>query len=277
MKYSKTQVIALFLGLASAEGEVGHINGPASTGTVPTGQTLITASSGDECTALGGCGDPDESCGRFQRATGDPVDLCVNTEYGCGQIGRIGGVAYSINCWTAVAEGETATAPANVDPAQYMTDIEDLITKTTYNWDGRNDIIVSPKFDFQDGWFYPIEEGATDAGKWLEYDKPADNRCFLDLQCDADHCCANFPDTNNRRCIANEKHNTEYIFGPIKFNASCASKVVAEEEDGDPEPAKNDIDAQALADASEELTQWNDNLQKDAKEAAGYDDMSAED
>jgi hypothetical protein len=148
MKYSKTQVIALFLGLASAEGELAHINGPSSSVTVPAGQSTIPASGGAACNAVGGCDADGESCGRFQRATGDPVDLCVNTENGCGQLGRIGGVAYSINCWTAVAEGETPAAPANVDPAQYMIDVETLITKTTYNWDGINDLIVSPKFNW---------------------------------------------------------------------------------------------------------------------------------
>lgn len=55
-------------------------------------------------------------------------------------MGRIGGVAYSINCWTKVADGETASAPADVDPAQYMTDVEALITKTTYNWDGMDNL-----------------------------------------------------------------------------------------------------------------------------------------
>merc|ERR1712029_348882 len=179
MKYSKAQVIALFLRLASAEGELAHINGPNAAGI----DTWI-ASGGAACNAVGGCDADGESCGRFQRATGDPVDLCVNRDNGCGQMGRIGGVAYMISCWTPVAEGETPTAPSNVDPAQMMTEIEDLITKTTYNWDGKDNMIVSPKFNWQDGWYF------NDGGSWTEYDKPADNRCFLDLQCDADHCCA---------------------------------------------------------------------------------------
>lgn len=115
MQLTKTQVLALFLGAASAEGELAHINGPASNPI--SGQTPTTASSGASCNALGGCDADGESCGRFQRATGDPVDLCVNTDYVCGSLGRIASVAYSVQCWTAVAEGETASAPADVDPA----------------------------------------------------------------------------------------------------------------------------------------------------------------
>lgn len=90
-------------------------------------------------------------------------------------MGRIANVAYIVSCWTEVAAGETPAAPSNSDPATYMTEIEDLITKTTMNWDGNEDMIVSPKFNWQDGWF--IKDGDL----WVETDKPADNRCFLDL------------------------------------------------------------------------------------------------
>jgi len=96
MQLTKTQVLALFLGAASAEGELAHIYGPASTDTIIEGQTPITASSGADCNAVGGCDADGESCGRFQRATGDPVDLCVNTDHVCGSLGRIASVAYSV-------------------------------------------------------------------------------------------------------------------------------------------------------------------------------------
>jgi len=36
-------------------------------------------------------------------------------------------------------------------------------------------------------------------------------------------------------------HNVEVTVGPMTFTPSCASKVVAEEEE-DPEPAKDDLD-----------------------------------
>lgn len=55
-------------------------------------------------------------------------------------------------------------------------------------------MIISPRYNYQDGWFIKVtEENKTnlgmedaDVGKWKEVDKPADNRCFLDLQCDSD-------------------------------------------------------------------------------------------
>jgi len=153
-----------------------------------------------------------------------------------------------------------------------MTDVEELITKTTVNWDGQTDMIVSPKFNYQDGWW-----NLTD-GKWIEEDKPADNRCFLDLQCDSTHCCSSFPDTNNRRCILIAEHNVSVTKGPVTFTPSCASKVKSDDGDepADPDSAQKDQDSQALADASEALNTWHDSLKKDAQEAAGYDSMTAE-
>jgi hypothetical protein len=100
-------------------------------------------------------------------------------------MGRTGGVAFGINCWTAVAVGDTPTAPTDIaDLAADLAAIESVITKTTVNWDKENDLVVSPRFNYQDGWFI------LDDGVWVEKDKPSDNRCFLDLQCDADQCCA---------------------------------------------------------------------------------------
>lgn len=159
----------------------------------------MTASSGAACNALGGCDAAGEKCGRAQLADGTTSDACIWEEW-CGALGREANAFFGINCWTAVAEGETPTAPANVDLAANFAAVESLITKTTVNWDSETDIMVSPRFNYQDGWF--LKEDT----KWAEYDKPSDNRCFLDLQCDSDACCANYPDTNNRRCIPKVEH-----------------------------------------------------------------------
>jgi hypothetical protein len=59
--------------------------------------------------------------------------------------------------------------------------VESVITKTTFNFDSATDILVSPRFNYQDGWFIKDAEN-----KWVETDKPTDNRCFLDLQCNSD-------------------------------------------------------------------------------------------
>lgn len=66
--------------------------------------------------------------------------------------------------------------------------------------------------------------------------------------------------------------------GPLAFSPSCPTLVETnDDEPDDPTSAQDDINKQALADASEELATWNENLKKDAQEAAGYDSMSAAD
>jgi len=71
------------------------------------------------------------------------------------------------------------------------------------------------------------DDAETDAGLWVETDKPIDNRCFLDVQCptiDAgERCCALHPDTNNRRCIMKDQHEVEITVGPFTFKPSCES------------------------------------------------------
>lgn len=103
-------------------------------------------------------------------------------------MGKLAGKPFFIACYEDVAEGETAVAPAAVDPAAYLTAMEEFITKPTYSWANFDDLIVSSRFAYQDGWFYLKE------GKWTEYDKPADNRCFIDPQCGSDECCGYWPD-----------------------------------------------------------------------------------
>jgi len=121
----------------------------------------------------------------------------------CGSLGKTATVPFFVQCWTEVATGETAVAPAVVDTTAYLAAVEGLITKTIVNWNEKADIIVSPKFNYMDGWWDKAVLGdtRTSIGRWWETDKPQDNRCFLDLQCPATSCCAHYPDSNNRRCI----------------------------------------------------------------------------
>lgn len=71
--------------------------------------------------------------------------------------------------------------------------------------------------------------------------------------------------------------------GPVTFAPNCASQAQpgaggddAGGDASDPDSAQKDVDKQALADASEALTTWADGLKSDAKKAAGYDTMTAE-
>lgn len=71
---SKTQVIALFLGYASAEGEsqapqpepltaIALLNGPTSAETIPENQTPLKANSGTTCAGNAECTQVGEKCG----------------------------------------------------------------------------------------------------------------------------------------------------------------------------------------------------------------------
>lgn len=143
-----------------------------------------------------------------------------------------------------------------------------LITKDTVTWTEKN-VIVSPKFNWMDGWF--IQD---DAGLFVETDKPADNRCFFNAQCGADECCGNYPDSSNRRCMAKSIDKVLQKVGPVSFTPTCAV------EDGGidvvPENAQDDIASGALADASEALNSFWTNQVNDKKTAASYETMDAE-
>lgn len=185
-----------------------------STGTVCNGPA--------DCTATG------EKCAAFQ-TPGDAatVNYCLIDTYFCGAIGRMNNIPFAVQCWEAPADGATAVAPAKVDAAAWMTSIEDLITKSGENWDSITDILVSPRFDYQDGWFIPkvtTTEGAAPVTTttWVETDKEIDNRCFLDSQC-PNKCCATYSDSNNRRCIEIAAHNVAVTVGPLSFTPICAS------------------------------------------------------
>jgi len=131
-------------------------------------------------------------------------------------------------------------------------------------------MIVSPRYNYQDGWW--ILE--SDANKWVENDKPADNRCFLDMQCEPSECCATYPDTNNRRCIAKSLHNQIVSYGPTTFSPICDSQISQKLPFNIPEPV--DPWENVLAEAVEKLVSVKENMLKDAKKKAGYDSMSAE-
>lgn len=120
-----------------------------------------------------------------------------------------------------------------------------------------------------DGWFIVDAEG-----KFVETDKPADNRCYFNDACNADECCGKYPDSNNRRCMKKTMDKVLQTVGPVSFTPTCAADdstdfVV-------PENAQDDIAAGALSDASEALTAFWTNQVNDEKKAAKYDEMNAE-
>lgn len=130
-------------------------------------------------------------------------------------MGKLNGVAFNMQCWATPEEGITATQPADVKVADYFSQMELFITKAPRDesWKDAKNLLVSPKFNFQDGWYIEhvnsvenMGESSHDASKtgqelFYETDKPKDNRCFDDDGCDAGECCGTWPDQNNRRCF----------------------------------------------------------------------------
>lgn len=176
-------------------------------------------------------------------------------------------------CWTTPTTG-TATAPATVDPKKLLTETEDFITESTVSWSAIANLWVSPKFRYQDGWW---EENS--AGKFVETDKKADTRCYVNRQCKdiANGCCMEWPDKNNTRCKDSALAGKSQTQGLVTFTPTC--RVDATPSPGGttvkPENAKQDLAAGALAAAKENLGKFYDNILKDKKTAEGYATMDA--
>jgi len=155
-----------------------------------------------------------------------------------------------------------------------MTEIEALITKTTTNWDGVQNMYVSSRFNWMDGWWIKEEDSSkTNYNKWVETDKPTDNRCFMNIQCPGDNCCGLYPDANNRRCMAKSAALVPITLGAVTLTPTCMP------DDGDdavPENAQDDISKGALSEASAALDTFAAAKLADAKTDAGYADMTAE-
>lgn len=139
---SKKQVLALFLGTASAAPldiyKALGPNTPLTLAPVTDSTTAQKVNSGSGCTAEGGCAAEGESCARITTSATpavDPVDACLQEEW-CGSYGKDAGATFAATCWTKVAVGETAVAPTGpTDITADLAAIESLITKTTVTWD----------------------------------------------------------------------------------------------------------------------------------------------
>lgn len=107
---TKTQVIAIFLGAASAQTVLETISGITVADTfLGDGDNVAwTANAGGQCNALGGCDTEKNKCANLEMVGADTVTTCVYEDF-CGAYGRIGNAAFGVNCWTEVAEGETPT------------------------------------------------------------------------------------------------------------------------------------------------------------------------
>lgn len=112
MQLTKTQVIALFLGVASAQTDAEVINGPYTN--IDGSSKAIKENSMKECNGNNDCDAEDNKCANYQK--GDTTDdigeatknYCIN-EKNCGAMGKIGGVHWSLQCWEDAADNEVAS------------------------------------------------------------------------------------------------------------------------------------------------------------------------
>jgi hypothetical protein len=142
----------------------------------------------------------------------------------------------------------------------------------SYDWTkaATTDLIVSPHFNYQDGWWIKDSNG-----KWAETDKPAIQQCGFSNQCAASECCMQTPDTNNRRCRPRTEANSALSIGPITI---AAPKCEPESWDDfvaslNVSNAQDDIASQTLSEATTALQDYLDNLKADARDRAGYKDF----
>lgn len=177
------------------------------------------------------------------------------------------GVAYAIPCWGGDA-GDVA--PAVSPAADYLTTLGGIIRLEGENFDGDafKNLKIPSLDNFQTGWWVLGADGS-----WRETDKPATNSCTANTACAADECCAEWPDTNSRRCVARAKDNVEQTLPPLEpFTPTCAAAGNAA-----PKSAKDDLAGKAQAAAAAELAAFHDSVEEKAKEVAKYSEMSADD
>jgi len=205
----------------------------------------------------------------------------------CFTLGKVGGTAWSLQCWTDPADGESSSAPAKVENLENLNALdfvlqkepEDGDTDTYANgnpvWAETDNLWVSSKSNFQDGWWHSADP--TQAKSWIETDKAVDNRCGDDEQCEAsdkDTCCMTWPDQNNLRCGKKSLADKVMKIGQLSFTPQCEAGW-----NNVPDDVGNagDLIAEmALAEAAEELQNFFDAQLSDAKKNAGYDDLTAE-
>lgn len=96
----------------------------------------------------------------------------------------------------------------------------------------------------------------TDTTLWSETDKPKNNLCTANSDCGTGECCANWPDSNNLRCVSSDLAGVEQEIPPfLAFTPACA--VDANQA---PTSAKDDLASEAAAKAAEELATFDEDV-----------------
>jgi hypothetical protein len=173
------------------------------------------------------------------------------------------GVAFSVPCWPA------EVAPAVGDAAALLTTLTGVIRPTGEDFSAAtyNNFKVPALDNFQTGWWV-----LGDDAKWRETDNAVLNVCAANSACGADECCANWPDSNNRRCTAKTLGGVEQTIPPL----AAFTPVCAVDANAPPKSAKDDLADKAKAEAASALKTFHDSVEERAKEVAKYTDMTPE-
>jgi len=131
-----------------------------------------------------------------------------------------------------------------------FANVEDIVNEAEVKeWaDTIENMKIPARDNYQTGRWVRAEEGADDE-LWAETDKPVNNLCTANTDCADGECCANWPDSNNLRCIASGLAGVEQAVEPFyAFTPACAVNTNVA-----PTSAKDDLAAEASAKAASEL------------------------
>jgi hypothetical protein len=146
--------------------------------------------------------------------------------------------------------------------------VTQIIQPTALTFPVLADVKIPSKDNFQTGWWT-----TTDGTTYTETDKQVNNKCQVNTDCTtAGQCCANFPDTNNKRCIDATGGGVSTVLLPFKaFTPVCASSGNAA-----PISAKDDLADEAAAQAAQAITDFEALMLTTAKTEDKYADMDAD-
>jgi len=223
------------------------INGNCSADTVAAGtptSALTVCSSLTACANDAACTVANEKCGSFHTYNNDNnVDKCVY-QRACDNVGKAAGNKFYVWCNNG-ADGVTEAAdPGGQKFWSRTSDSMFNAVATIVGVDGTSsftsitDVKIPSLDNFQTGWWTVVDS------KYAETDKPVNNKCQANTDCTGTgECCANWPDSNNKRCIDATKGGVEQTILPMAaFTPVCAASGNAA-----PISAKDDLADEAAA------------------------------
>lgn len=137
----------------------------------------------------------------------------------------------------------TAAEITATDPVTLFANVATIVgVDGATSFSAITNVKVPSKDNYQTGWWVASGAGTVaDPYVYTETDKPVNNKCTLNSECAAEECCANWPDTNNKRCTAKTNGGVAQNIKPFdEFTPVCAASGTAP-----PISAKTDLGKEA--------------------------------